>query len=259
MAKKKQELEKAHGGLPANMLNEMTADAGDGSQSVTNEDMAIPFLRILQKMSPQLSKRDNAYIKGAEEGCIINTVTGELWEPDDGVVVVNCCFNFKIIEWKPRDSGGGFIKSYTRDVDELPMHEKNDKGKLITHDGNILEDTAEHYILLVDEANGTFEQALVAMSSTQLKHSRKWNSLIGQKMLSTESGVIQAPRYGYKYRLKTGQESNDQGDWAGWSIADEGVITDINLYRAAKMFCASVNSGSVNVKHVQEGAVDEAM
>ena len=74
MAKKKNSVvKKEAAGLPAHLEEEMEADAGDGRQGITTKDLAIPFLRILQKMSPQLSKRDGAYIEGAEE---------ELLDPD---------------------------------------------------------------------------------------------------------------------------------------------------------------------------------
>jgi asparagine N-glycosylation enzyme membrane subunit Stt3 len=238
---------KEEAGLPAAFLAEMLEDSGDGSQNVTSTDMAIPFLRILQKMSPQLSKRDNAYVAGAEEGDIYNSVTGQIWGEKDNLVVIPTVFNFKTIEWKPRDSGGGFVATYARG-EELPAHVKNDKGKLITNEGNILEDTAENYVLIYDKDTGSVEQALLAMSSTQLKHSRKWNSLISQKTV----GGKPAPRYGYCYNLKTGVESNDHGDWAGWSITDAGMVESVDAYRAAKAFCASIGQGDVVVKHSQE-------
>ena len=44
-----------------------------GFSEVTSEDLAIPFLRILQAMSPQKNKRDGAYVDGAEEGMFFNT------------------------------------------------------------------------------------------------------------------------------------------------------------------------------------------
>lgn len=237
-------------GLPANLAAEMEADAGDGMQNVTTQDMAIPFLRILQKMSPQLSKRDGAYVAGASEGDIINTVTGQLWEANEGLVVIPCDFNFKIIEWRPRDTGGGLVAVYDRD-DRLPEHTKDDRGRLVTKDGNYLEDTAEHFVLIVNE-DGSCEQALIAMSSTQLKHSRKWNSLIAQRTISTSEGVKPAPRYSAMYRLKTQGEENAQGDWSGWDITLEKPVEDLELYRAARTFSKAVRSGQVQVKREQD-------
>ena len=234
-------------GLPAELLNEMALDAGAGSEEVTAKDLAIPFLRVLQKMSPQLSKREAEYIEGATDGDIINTVTGQLWACSDEkdpakVTIIPVDFKFKVMEWWPRNSklGSGLVKSYTRD-EELPVHERkeNAEGKLktITEKGTELIDTAEHYVLIV-HADGKMEQALIAMSSTQLGASRKWNSLIKQKMLSTANGPV-------------------PGEWAVFTVADAGRVEDIDLYRVAKAFNSSVSTGQVVVKHTQEGTSTE--
>ena len=50
--------------------------------------MQIPFIRILQALSPQLNKQDSLYIKGAEQGDIFNTVNQEIYKADEGVIVV---------------------------------------------------------------------------------------------------------------------------------------------------------------------------
>jgi len=256
MAKKKKNsvAKKEAAGLPANLEEEMEADAGDGRQGITTKDLAIPFLRILQKMSPQLSKRDGAYIEGAEEGDIINTVTGEIWSGDNGIVVVPAAFHFKYIEWKQRDDGGGFVASYTRD-DELPSTEQDDRGRAITGAGNLLSDTAEHYVAIIG-SNGHIDTAVIAMSSTQLKHSRKWNSMISQQQITTKEGVKPAPTYSRMYRLKTTSESNDHGDWAGWNITLEGVVDSLDVYRSAKAFSQSVNQGAVTAKHTTIDGTD---
>jgi hypothetical protein len=235
---------KKKNGLPAELEQEMAGDAGDGAQGITTADMAIPFLRILQKMSPQVSKRDGAYIQDAEEGMILNTVTSELFNE---IRVIPCGFNFKIIEWKLRDDGGGFITSFARG-DQLPDTTPDDRGRAITDDGTQLSDTAEHYVLIVFQ-DGHVEQALIAMGGTQLKHSRKWNSLIQQQMIQTPEGQKIAPTYSRIYNLSTAGESNDKGDWSGWNIKLEGVVEDIDLYRSAKAFSQSVSQGTVKVKH----------
>ena len=40
--------------------------AGAGFSEVSTEDLAIPFLRILAQLSPQVNKREGAYVEGAE-------------------------------------------------------------------------------------------------------------------------------------------------------------------------------------------------
>lgn len=235
--------------LPAELLNEMAADAGHGHEGITNDDLAIPFLKILQQMSPELAKRDGKYIEGANEGMIMNSVTGQLWEADEGLTVIPCGFKFKIIEWKA--DRGGLVQQYSRG-ETLPEFERNEKGVAITKtEGNTLSDTAEHYVLIVPET-GSPEPALISMSSTQLKHSRKWNTMIKQKVLQTADGPKSPPTYGYMYTLKTAGESKDDNHWEGWSVADAGMVTDTALYQAAKAFANSIDQNEVLVKHTEE-------
>jgi len=243
---------KEEAALPAAFAEEMAADAGDGTQTITTDDMAVPFLRILQKMSPQLSKRDGAYVAGSEEGMIFNTVTGEVYDGEEGVQVVMCGFNTKHIEWKPRELGGGIAGVYA--VGEpLPPTTKNDKGQDTTEQGNLLSPTAEHYVFVLGK-DGSWEQALMSMSSTQLKVSRKWNSLVQHQLIDAPDGSkVKAPMYGVIYRVKTVVESNDQGEWCGWSITCEGLVQDINMYHAAKEFSQNINQGKVIVNDEKNG------
>ena len=46
-------------------------DAGAGQENMSQEDMMIPRLSILQDGSAQVKKRDGAYVEGAEVGMIL--------------------------------------------------------------------------------------------------------------------------------------------------------------------------------------------
>ena len=69
--------EKKNGALAANLFE---ADAQQGAQNISQEDLALPFLKILGQLSPEVNKRDGKYVEGAEPGKIINTVTNELFD-----------------------------------------------------------------------------------------------------------------------------------------------------------------------------------
>lgn len=239
---------KQEAGLPAEFMEEMAADAGDGLQTITTDDMAVPFLRILQKMSPQTSKRDGKYVEGAEDGMIFNTVTGQIWEPEAGLEVIPCAFNHKNIVWRSREDGGGLVSTHARG-EVLPKTTKDDRGRDITEDGGILTPTAEHYVMLV-HPDGSMEQAIMALSSTQLKYSRRWTSIINQQTMATAAGTVAAPMYSRVYSLKTITESNDHGEWNSWDIKLERVLDNIEQYRTARTFSKAVNAGTVQAKHV---------
>ena len=46
----------------------MEADANQGAQNISQEDLALPFLKILGQLSPEVNKRDGKYVEGAEPG-----------------------------------------------------------------------------------------------------------------------------------------------------------------------------------------------
>ena len=79
------------------------AFAGMGMEQVSTEDMSVPFLRILAQLSPQVNKRDGAYVEGAEPGFIYNTVANEAYDGDAGIQVIPCYYSRRLVEWKPRE------------------------------------------------------------------------------------------------------------------------------------------------------------
>ena len=83
---------KSNGKLPAELAAAFEDDAGFGFEEVTSSDLQIPFLRIIQALSPQLKKSDAAFIEGAGQGDIFNTVTNKVWDADEGVIVLPSAF-----------------------------------------------------------------------------------------------------------------------------------------------------------------------
>ena len=68
-------LEKKEANLPSELTAMFEADAGMGMENVGSEDVKIPFLRILQDLSPQVKEGKGEYIQGAKPGMIINSVS----------------------------------------------------------------------------------------------------------------------------------------------------------------------------------------
>lgn len=222
-------------------------DAGSGFEEADSSAFAIPFIQILQSGSPQCKKSDGAYIKGASEGMLYNTVTQALVDGDVGLTVIPAYYTQRFNEWGPRETGGGFMGEHS--ADNLPFTTKNERGQDITENGNILTDTRNHYVMVCGE-NGDITPALLAMSSSQLKKSRQWMSKMqGIKIKDPVSGQFYpAPMSSRKYKLTTVPESNDKGSWFGYHIEIVGEVTDPNEYSAAIMFRDSVRKGDVSAK-----------
>ena len=94
--------------VSTDVLDDIFETAGDGA-SFDASEMQIPFVRILQAMSPQLSKKKPEFIEGASQGDLFNTVTGQYWDGEEGVTVIPCYQTTKYLEFVPREQGGGYM------------------------------------------------------------------------------------------------------------------------------------------------------
>jgi hypothetical protein len=223
-------------------------DASAGFAGMNQEDFALPFLRLLTNTSPEVGEVD-----GAMPGMILNSVTGQLFDGKKGILVIPTAYVRQYIEWAPRGTGSGApIGIYPSTSDILSKtHREPGDNKDYLDNGNYIENTANHYVMVLDEA-GVPSPALIVMKSTQLKKSRKWNSMMMSVKLQGKNGLYTPPMYSQVYRLTTVGESNDKGKWFGWEVERVGSVEDPQVYQSARAFAQSVNAGDVKVKHQDE-------
>ena len=246
--------EKKSAGLPANMFED---DAAKGLGAVGQEDLALPFLKILGQLSPQVNKRDGQYVEGAEPGMIFNSVSGELYDGVKGIDVIPCFYKLEYIEWKDRGEGLGApvaIYDSSSDIMSKTKPDANYKDRL--PNGNYIEKTASHFVIVSGDSPST---ALISMKSTQLKISRKWNSMMSGIKLKGANGMFTPASFSHIYKLKTTQMSNDKGTWFGWEVSKIGPITDQSLYGQAKTFSENISKGNVKAKHGEDKAKDKSI
>ena len=239
-----QVVKKEEGALAVNMFE---ADADKGSQNMTQEDLALPFLKVLGQLSPEVNKRDGKYVDGAEPGMILNTVTNEVFDGAKGIDVLPVFYERKYVEWQDRGEGKGApvaIHDASSDIMSQTTRDKSFKDRLPS--GNYLENTANHYVVVLGDSPQT---ALISMKATQLKISRKWNSIMMGIKLNGKNGLFTPPTYSHIYNLKTVQMSNDKGTWFGWEVSKVGPVQDQSVYGIAKSFAEQVGKGDVEVKH----------
>jgi len=210
-----------------------------GFESMGADDIAIPFLLILQAFSPQV--RGTTRIKNAEEGDFYNSVTQEILK--GSIKVIPCAYQKSWVEWVSRDNGGGFIRQHSS-IDILDKCTKNERNQDVLPSGNHVVTTAYQYCLLVKE-DGSTERIVISFTSTQLKKSRRWNSQMMSQQILINNKKVTPPMFGFIYKIDSEEESNDQGTWAGWSISSPELITDTDLYLSAKKFHDDVTKGVV--------------
>ena len=246
--------EKKSAGLPTNMFED---DAAKGLGKIGQEDLALPFLKILGQLSPEVNKRDGKYVEGAEPGMIFNSVSGELYDGVKGIDVIPAFYKLEYIEWKDRGDGPGApvaIYDSSSDIMSKTKPDANYKDRLPS--GNYIEKTASHFVIVTGDSPST---ALISMKSTQLKISRKWNSMMSGIKLKGKNGLFTPASFSHIYRLKTTQMSNDKGTWFGWEVSKVGPITDQQLYQQAKSFSESISKGAVKAKHGEDKPKDQSI
>jgi len=225
-------------------------DANAGSQNISQEDLALPFLKVLGQLSPEINTRDAKYIKGTQPGMILNTVTGEYYDGEKGIQVLPVFYKRQYIEWQDRGESMGApvaIHEVNSDLLGKVTRDKSNKDRL--PNGNYLENTASHFVVLLGKTPTT---ALISMKATQLKVSRKWNSIMMGIKMQGKNGLFTPPTYSHIYKLKTVQMSNDKGTWFGWDVSKVGPIEDKSVYGIAKNFAERVSKGEIKAKHGTE-------
>lgn len=214
---------------------DLEEDSGAGMENVDRECFAIPFLTILQSGSPQCKRSEGKYIQGAMEGMLFNTVTQEVIDTEKVKLLFQpCYFARRIVEWIPKDDGGGYCGDYTPGTE--PASEKDEDGNAMMPNGHTLVDTRYHYGNLVNVEAGTTEMVVIAMAKTQLKKSKAMLTVLDGIRLAGKSGNKFCPPTFYSTLVVTTvPESNDKGSWFGWKFEKEGNALEYpGLYESGK-------------------------
>ena len=227
---------------------DMEADAQQGAQNISQEDLALPFLKILGQLSPEVNKRDGKYVEGAEPGKIINTVTNALY---DSINVVPCHYKRQYIEWQDRGtSTGAPVAIHDADSDIISQTTRGKDYKDRLPNGNYLDNTASHFVLVVGDNP---ETALISMKSTQLKVSRNWNSLM-QDQFETDPKTqknVPAPMFSRVYKLQS-VENSGSFTWHGYKVSMARKVDNASLYQMAKDFHNSLKASNAAAENKEE-------
>lgn len=235
---------------------DFASDAGMGMEGADKNSFAIPFITMLQGLSPQLETVD-----GAKPGLFINTITNEM---AGEILVVPCAFQRRYVRWAPRSAGGGYKGEFNpievetgnvpgmKIIDGVYLMDVPDGVKPFDAKGvplyDHLQDTRNHFVMVQSPESGSWQPALISLSSTQIKKSKRWMSRIQGIEFKTAAGkIFNPPSFSHVYKLKGLKEENAKGSWWGIDITLSGQVTDGELYAKAKRFHQDVIAGAVEV------------
>ena len=219
--------------------------AGAGTETATADDYAIPFIKIVQKASPVIDENPEA-----RPGMFLNTVSGDLY---DSLLLIPCGFKREYVQWADRDSGEGIRGTHPIDTPLLEECVPDEKGVPTfpaEHEfaTDQLIETRYHYCMVIVPATGEYFPALISMTSTQHKRSKRWMSLMSARKLERSDGKkIDAPTFAFMYHATTVQESKDQYTWYSWVITTGKMVEDVAMAEDCIKFYKSVLADDVKV------------
>jgi len=209
--------------------------AAEGFEQTTADDIVTPFIKLLQKMSDEVDEDHGSYIDGAKPGMFMDIATGELSQELEFIV---CHYHRAIVEWRDRDSGGGFIAQHPIGYETELEREVADNGRwtgrwrtgVDTH----AVDTRYFFGLRV-RPDGSYVPGVLSFSSTQIKKARSWVTRMRSLTGTNAAGVRFAlPIFAGMWKITSVSEENDQGSWRGYKVEPDGLIEDPNLASAAQ-------------------------
>jgi len=240
-------------------IGQLASDASEFGMEFDRQDLAVPFLRIIQSNSPQVLQGKSEYMEEARPGMLFNTATRQLWTGSEGVFFLPVTYQRSFVEWTPRDKGGGFVKDHgAAGEDLMKTTQRNEKNKDILPNGNELVQGALYYGMIVDVDTGAFQQVALVLTGKQMKKSRKFNTALeSATRMDAESGrPVKVPPFYRLWHFTTIPESNEKGNWFGFKIEPAAVIFDVAngelAYERAKVMFKQVRSGELKTQEPAE-------
>jgi len=204
----------------ATNLERRQQQVGRGSENVTKDDLALPRLKLLQALNPEVTKGSAQYIPEAETGMIMNSLNSKLFNK---LFIINLHYDRKTVVWRKRKFGGGMFGTYMDEAEALQAL-ADAKEDAAQYD---ISDNPTHLVMLLSDSGEPMGVALLDMPGTKAKISRKWNSLIAEQ---EEAGN---PRFGCVWELGVTNETSQNGPYFNYDI-DFVVVAPDEIYAAAE-------------------------
>lgn len=249
-----QELQTTNAQVPAEqneylVLTEQYAERG---VSFKAEDQLTPLIYVLQALSPQVERRGDNYIEGAEAGDFwLRNALDPIRNGEEGIIAIPVEMFRTWIEWMP--NRGGFVARHDMPpADMVSKSIRRDDGSemnvMVRANGNFVVDTREFYILVDGDPY------VLPCSSTKHTFARQWQTMF-HRFKHPWTGKVM-PAFAHRYRLKTVPTSNTKGKWFGLTFEDAGEST-VNEIKLGIAFSNAIAKGERKAEAPLDGGEEK--
>ncbi len=193
-------------------LNDAIGD-GSGFEDINTETMAIPFIKLVQALSPQMKKSAPEYNPDAKIGDVINSVTGKIYEEPLKIVVGK--FDRLFLEWDSNTRGKLKGVHSPESIDLRNDLVRDDKNQFIDPDNSsTYQETYSYYVILPDHMEDGI--CMLSLSSSAIKAGKKLNRMLSSTMIP--GSTQRAMPYFMVFDAHVVELSNDKGSWSSWDF-----------------------------------------
>jgi hypothetical protein len=199
-----------------------------GFENMDNDCISIPFLRLAQSNTPQVSDPDQR-ISGLEPGMYFNPSTGRVYGSDPSFIILGFFRSWNVWFGNPPDAK--FVKTMTPEAFESQARPRikdavTPEGKTVQMDpeGNRYQDTRNFFVLSADHPEDGI--LLYPMTSTGIPASKKWLAKASAIRVKDENG-IPGPVHMWSriWKIKVNFEKSKKGNYFQMNDAsDQGWI-----------------------------------
>lgn len=214
----------------------------DYQDNASADDLLIPFLSILQPMSPQiLEADDDDKPEGLKAGSYFNSVTGELTTAKEGLVIQPVMFQTMVVEWKPRENGGGIAGRFEMTDDFIRKARKANGNSMVglkNGDNDLIETVYLYVNVLNADGSEVIGFAVLPVKSTSLQPVKGFRTAM--QMVKGKP-----PYFAFRARLSSEKKSNDQGTWyrlkvspltgTSWMESMINLLLKVNFFNRASI------------------------
>ena len=175
-------------------------------------------------MSSEVDKHNDSYIEGAEPGCLLNTVSNEIYGTE--ILVINVHFTEDFVIWRKRDKGGGLVGT-VRTAKEASDYIGTLDGS--PEDYEVIQ-TQSHLLLRKNPETGALDVSpfLMDFASSKLRVSREWNTQIQQ---------LGGDRFSSLWRVSSVATQNRANQkFHNLSVKNQGWVLDEDYAKAKAIY-----------------------
>lgn len=194
-----------------------------GFEDINMQTMAIPFIRVIQDLSPQMKKTKPEYNPDAETGMFVNTVSGKLYESPIKVIIGK--YQRVFLEWGT--TRGKLMGVHAPETIELnPKLVRNEDNQLMDPNSmHTFQDCYTYYVVMPDALDEGI--CILSLVSTNIKEAKKLNRNLVHTMLPNSSK--RALPYFMVWEVSAVPRSNEEGDWFGVAFKFDSFVTQPQL------------------------------